>query len=416
MLILCARVGGTYLFNHDNMELLTVLEENMQNPVQKISDVKIKMYLNALKLAFPYENVPIRRLVSQKTENEKVSSEHLAHWLSYIWNLATRTDLSEHGLTTRQVDDIMSARKEIDPEQEYALLLAEKIQVISRQDVEYPTLLQDIHDAPEVLYIQGKNELLTSQKISIVGPRNPSAYGSEIVKKIVKKMVPYQLTVVSGLAMGIDSQAHMAALANNLPTIAVLGAGHASLKLKNHTRLIKDLMTNHLIISEYPFFTEGSRQTFPIRNRIISGLSHGTIVIEARERSGSLITAKLANSQGRGVFAVPGSLYNACSVGTNQLIQKGEATLFTTVEKMCETLNFNTQLALKFEKRLQIVQGAELHKKIYRLLESELHTDQIFDECKKIPAAEILRALTELELKGFITSLPGQVWMRTTLG
>ena len=370
--------------------------------------VKNKMYLNALKLVFPYDNKVFSRLINPVT-NE---CESQSLWLSYLWNDAPRYLLQTCGLNKSQITKLIEARKEIDLEAEYDLILRENISLISRSDVDYPDLLRRIPNAPEILYLQGEKSLLTNQNIAIVGPRNPSRYGEEIVGKIVADMVPYKLTVVSGLAMGIDSLAHKAAVANALPTIAVLGAGHGSLKSKKHFRLIKELMSNHLIVSEYPFNVEGSKHTFPLRNRIISGLCQATIVIEAKERSGSLITAQLANDQGRGIFAVPGSLFNACSRGTNKYIQKGEATIFIDVETMCETLNFNTQLPLKFKKHSPNFESGGLHKKIYGQLESELHINEIINLAYPNTPSETLQALTELELKGFIKALSGQMWVR----
>lgn len=305
--------------------------------------VKTKMYLNALKLIFPYNNRLLHVLINHQNSGDhtdKISSQYL----SYLWNRMPESELENLGLKEAQKDKFIQQRKEINPETEYALLLEKKIHLISRKDVGYPLLLNHIYNSPEILYIQGKKSLLGNQNIAVVGARNATLYGHKITEKIIENLKPYNFNIVSGLARGIDSCAHEVTVKNGMPTIAVLGAGHGSLEPKMRSRLIKNLMNDHLIISEYPYHTPGDKFTFPQRNRIISGLSLATIVIEAKERSGSLITAQLANEQGRHVFAVPGSLYNECSQGTNAYIQKGEAELFLNVPTMIESLNLNGDL------------------------------------------------------------------------
>ncbi|MBT6069206.1 DNA-protecting protein DprA [Candidatus Peregrinibacteria bacterium] len=364
-----------------------------------------KIYLNALKLVFPYNNAVIGKLINQEKSAD------------YLWNKASKTELLSFEIPKKQIEKFLYEREKIDPMKEFWLLEKENIDLISRANVGYPTLLDDIYDAPEILYLQGKSSLLNNRNIAMVGARAPSKYGPEIVEKIVKEFVSYNFTVVSGLAMGIDSAAHEAAVENGLPTIAVLGAGHGSIKGRSHFRLFKELIANQLIISEYPYNIEGAKHTFPARNRIISGLSLATIIIEAKERSGSLITAKLANDQRREIFAVPGSLFNACSRGTNRVIQKGEAELFIDTKTMVERINFNSKLPLEYKDISKFIPEDELAGALCTFLSSPRHLGKIIENLSPMligqnPTSRILQALTELELTGFIKQADNQIWVR----
>ncbi|MDP4008142.1 MAG: DNA-processing protein DprA [Candidatus Peregrinibacteria bacterium] len=410
--------------------------------------VKIKMYLNALKLVFPYDNKVLAKLINHDklvNQTEKISSE----WLSYIFHRAQRLELQKMGLTEIKIKELLKRRFEIDVEAEYALLLKENVSLISRSDREYPSLLNQIYNAPEVLYVQGKKSMLSNQnnswEISIVGTRAASSYGLEVTERIVKDLKPYEPTIVSGLAMGIDMAAHSAAISNDLPTIAVLGAGHGSLKPKYGFRLIKELLTNHLVVSEYPFNIKGDKFTFPQRNRIIAGLSLATVVVEARSRSGALITAQMAAENNREVFAVPGSILSTYSRGTNETIKKSEAELYLDVPTMIETINLSA--FLPFAERYPISQKEELakqllaarklallsprvrfagplpnsiipdieghiHRKIYDNLKCPMSIGEMI-EVTGATTQELLISLTELELQGYIKEDTNQKWLRT---
>lgn len=373
-----------------------------------MATVKIKMYLNALKCAFPYDNVVLAKLINHGS----------SQWLSHVFHRANKSELQSLGVTSKQIDTLREARIKIDPEQEYARTIAEKITLISRSCDDYPTLLNEIHDAPEILYMQGQKSLLTTQMwgVSIVGTRTCSSYGITMTENIVRDLKMYSPTIVSGLAMGIDQVAHRAAVANALPTIAVLGAGHGSIKGKKHFRLIRELLANHLIISEYPFQTSGTKFTFPQRNRIISGLSLATIVIEAKERSGSLITAQLANDQKRDVFALPGSCFNEMSRGTNKLIQKGEATLFTDVPSMIEAINFRATLPFeeglkKISHKPKCVIEDPIQEKVYNLLKTPTDFNTLLEKTR-LSTQELLTVLSILELQGMVKESNHHMWIR----
>ncbi|MBC2128418.1 DNA-processing protein DprA [Listeria marthii] len=190
-------------------------------------------------------------------------------------------------------------------------------------DDHYPALLREIYEAPPILFCKGNIDLLQKQAIAIVGTRQMSEYGRKACRKIASELSEHQLTIVSGMAIGIDTTAHKAALQKDGATIAVLGSGVNNIYPLKNQLLANDIARDGLLLSEYLPDEEARRWHFPERNRIISGLSIGTVIIEAAERSGSLITADMALEQNRQVFAVPGNIFIDTWKGTNYLIQEG---------------------------------------------------------------------------------------------
>lgn len=198
------------------------------------------------------------------------------------------------------------------------------IRVITIFDSDYPPLLKHIYEPPWVLYAKGNIDLLSSLKIiSIVGTRQPTKEGIESLRRLIPPLVADGWVIVSGLAVGIDTQAHEIAIENGGNTIAVIAGGFNHIYPKQNKKLAKRLMDDHLILSEHPPHVRPQKWHFPLRNRIISGISLGTVVVQAKEKSGSLITASLALEQGREVFAVPGPIFLEQSKGPNMLIQQG---------------------------------------------------------------------------------------------
>ncbi|RXI98020.1 DNA-protecting protein DprA [Anaerobacillus alkaliphilus] len=198
------------------------------------------------------------------------------------------------------------------------------IHVVTIFDSDYPNLLKEIYDPPWVLYCKGDVSLLSNKrKLSVIGTRDPSRNGLLSLEKIVLPLIHDNWVIVSGLAVGIDGRAHTLSIMNNGKTIAVLGSGFNHIYPHCHRNLASDIASKQLLISEFSPNTPPTKWNFPLRNRIISGLSRGTLVVEARKKSGSLITADLALQQGREVFAVPGSILDDRSEGTHWLIQQG---------------------------------------------------------------------------------------------
>ena len=200
----------------------------------------------------------------------------------------------------------------------------DKIKFLSLYDQSYPPLLKEIADPPPYLFYKGDIKLShLPQIISVVGTRNPSQYGRLALEAIIKPLIINDWVIVSGLAKGIDALAHTLSINQKGKTIAVIAGGFYHVYPKQNHTLAEQIMTSHLILSEHPPSTPPQRWHFPMRNRMISGLSIGTIIIQAKKRSGSLITAQQALDQNREVFAVPGSIFDDCSAGTNELIQNG---------------------------------------------------------------------------------------------
>ncbi len=286
--------------------------------------------------------------------------------------------------------------------------MSEEIKTISINDADYPKPLKEIKDAPKVLYYRG--ELKTNENyFAVVGTRRYSDYGKQVALEIAGDLAEAGLTIVSGLAPGIDTFAHQAAVERNKRTIAVLGTGldersiypQSNLKLENEI-----LETGGCLISEYPARTPGSKITFPQRNRIISGLSLGVLVVEAKEKSGSLITAKWARKQGRKVFAVPGNIHSLNSKGCHYLIKHG-VKLVENVDDILKELNLPIPPSgLKSE---ATGENEEENLILKALLEESLYIDKIIERTK-LPTQKIVSTLAILEINGKVRNLGGNVY------
>ncbi len=281
------------------------------------------------------------------------------------------------------------------------------IKTISIEEKNYPKLLKEIKNPPEVLYYRG--EILSEENcFAIVGTRMCSSYGKEVALEIAGDLAEARLTIVSGLAPGIDTFVHQATIERNKRTIAVLGTGldEKSIYPQSNLKLAEKILENGgALISEYPPGTPGSKFTFPQRNRIISGLSLGVLVIEAKEKSGALITAKWARKQRRLVFAVPGNIHSLNSKGCHYLIKHG-AKLVESANDILEELNFPQKVA-----RGLTIEGGNLEEKlILGALEGDiLYIDKIIEKTN-LPAQKVASALAILEIKGIVRNLGNNVY------
>src|SRR3989344_309421 len=268
---------------------------------------------------------------------------------------------------------------------------------------DYPKLLVQIPDPPQQLYCRGNLELLNSECFAVVGTRKLTSYGKEATQKIVIGLVQTGFTIVSGLAMGIDAVAHQTALDTGGKTIAILGGGTDDRSIGpqiNFRLAINILKSDGLIISEYPEGFHANEKTFPQRNRIISGLSRGTLVIEADEKSGALITAHCALDQNRDVFAVPGSIFSSKSLGTNTLIKKG-AKLVVSAQDITDEYGYNLSI---FEKNSNILSTKDpVERNIIAILKEkgEITADEIIRESTENTSRD-LSSISALEIKGII--------------
>jgi len=260
---------------------------------------------------------------------------------------ASRSELQSFGISRSIIDGIHEPKEDA-IQRDLAWLEHENHHVITIQDASYPELLRQIPDPPCVLYVLGKPKLaanlLTEPQLAIVGSRNASAYGKEIATSFAQKLASSGLVITSGLASGVDGASHRGALQADIgSTIAITACGLDRVYPAEHRQLAEQISQRGLLISEFPIGTSPMPGHFPRRNRIISGLSLGTLIVEASMKSGSLITARLATEQGREVFAIPGSIHNPLSKGGHTLIRNG-AKLVETVEDVLEELKHHIDL------------------------------------------------------------------------
>lgn len=283
---------------------------------------------------------------------------------------------------------------------------AEKIgaKLVTGEDENYPAHLKHIYDPPPLLYVHGELRPEDSRAVAVVGSRNPTSYGQAAAERISRGLASRGVTVVSGMARGVDSCAHRGALLAGGRTIGVLGCGLDVVYPPEHRELYKQVAAQGAVVSEFPLGTPPDRDHFPIRNRIISGLSLGVAVVEATLRSGSLITARLALEQGRDVYAVPGNVDSARSAGANRLIKQG-AKLVTHAEDILEEILPLAPPAAEAPSRPAF--SAEEERVFAALEEESLHIDELMARCG-LPSARISAILLSLELAGHIRQLPGK--------
>jgi len=272
----------------------------------------------------------------------------------------------------------------------------------SIQSSYYPSLLSKIIPAPQSLYYKGNLDLLQAQCIAVVGPRKSSMYGKKNCKDFVSALVEAGFCIVSGLAIGIDSIAHRTALEKGGETIAVLGGGIDIAYPHSNYKLYQQILSKGLVLSEYPSGTPGFKFHFPERNRIISGLSIATLVVEARIKSGSLITANLAFEQNREVYAVPGSVFDSTNEGVHKLIASNKAKLIHSPGHLLEELSASSQLTIPFGTRPKAPSLEPEESAVIDLLRSSPKTAEQLAQEQNKPLQKIITILTELELKELI--------------
>ena len=272
---------------------------------------------------------------------------------------------------------------------------------ITINDDIYPECLKEISDPPEKLYYKGNLELLKSERmIAVVGTRNPSSYGKLCCEYMIKKMSKADITIVSGFAKGIDSIAHKTSLITGAKTIAVIASGLDIVYPASNLSLYREIEEKGLILTEYEPGTKPFKGNFPQRNRIIAGLSKGVIVVESKDRGGSLITADLALEYNRDVYAVPGDIFSEYSKGCNNLIRDAKAKSLSHIKELLEDYNWENKeenKSLKFTKNQDLILNS---------LSTEKSFDQILEETK-IAQTEILSELINLEIMGLIKSIAG---------
>ena len=328
---------------------------------------------------------------------------------SEAWH-APADELRAAGLDKRSIAAVQKAQQSLDLEAEWAAIDAIGTRVILLDDAEYPPLLRSIEAPPMLLYVRGDVLEADRWAIAIVGTRNATTYGKEVTRMLASELAKAGITVVSGLAVGIDSIAHRTALAHNGRTLAVLGSGLRNIYPAQHQGLAEDIVAQGALISEYAPTSVPLSGNFPARNRLISGLALGTLVIEAGAQSGALITAQFALEQGRDVFAVPGSILSRMSDGPNQLIVEG-ATPVRSVESILNHLNLSN--AITQQEISAIVPETPAEALLLPLLSREpRHIDEL-GRTSGLLAADVSATLGFMELKGMVRHVGGMHYVIT---
>lgn len=323
--------------------------------------------------------------------------EHFSS-LENAWR-ASAKELEKAGLDAKTIEAILVLRPKIDPEAEMERLQQYKVKVLTFESPEYPWRLKEIYDPPAVLYVRG--ELLPQDEVclAVVGTRKATIYGRQVTEEIVGDLARNGVTIVSGLARGIDSVAHRTAIEAGGRTIAIFGCGLDIVYPAENARLAYEIMGHGALISEYPLGTKPRADNFPRRNRIMSGMSLGVLVVEAGESSGAMITAELALEQDREVFAVPGSVLSPASRGTNRLIKEG-AKLVQGYMDILEELNL-TIIPQQMEMK-GLLPADEMESRLLKQISHEpTHIDDI---CRSsgLGAAVVSSTLAMMELKGMV--------------
>lgn len=289
------------------------------------------------------------------------------------------------------------------------------LSLLTFNDVGYPHNLKMIYDPPPILYIKGEIKERDDRSLAVVGSRSASAYGKDTTQRLTRALAGRGFTIVSGLARGIDTAAHLGALQGGGRTVAVLGSGLDVIYPWENSRLAEDISERGAVISEFPLGAQPEAPHFPSRNRIISGLSLGTIIIEASFRSGSLITARLALEQGREVFAVPGNVDSPWSKGTNRLIKEG-AKLVMYPEDIIEELlpQYQVPARLKGENTSEPEDLTIEGKTILALLEANPVPIDSLIRKTGFSSGQVSSLLLDLELKGLVKQLPGKLFKKVS--
>jgi len=323
--------------------------------------------------------------------------------LDKAW-IASETQLAQSGLEPQPIANLMAFRKSIDLDAEVAKVDKAGAWFVTLQDADYPAQLKKLPDAPPVLYIKGTLIPDDERALSIVGTRKATTYGRDTAHYFAKSLANHQVTVVSGLAQGIDAAAHRGALDGGGRTFAVLGSGIDRIYPREHFKMANEIVQHGAIISEFPIGAPPEARNFPRRNRIISGLSLGVLIVEAPEKSGAMITATTAAEQGRDVFAVPGNIFNAASRGTNRLIQDG-AKLVMDVKDILDEFNIVHQTVQTRVTAEKIAPANDNEIAILDYLSADpIYVDDLV-RMSGLPVSVVSSTLTILELKSLIRSV-----------
>jgi len=326
-----------------------------------------------------------------------------------IFNASFEELKNVEGISIKAVEAITAFKPTDEIDRELDEILSKEINIITLNSPDYPENLKNIYDPPPFLYVKGSFIEGDKNSVAVVGSRNASEYGIKVTQEISRHLASLGITIVSGMARGIDSAAHMAAIQGGGRTVAVLGSGLDVIYPPENKRLFEKITENGAVVSEYPLGTRPNSYNFPPRNRIISGFSLGVLVVEASPKSGSLITAKLALDQGRDVYAVPGNVYSYKAKGTHSLLKSG-AKLVDNANDIVEELNITVK---PIKENKNVIQGLSPELlKIYDIFQDEpIHIDHIIIKTG-FSSGRISALLLDLELSEILKQLPGKMFTK----
>ncbi|NQT95526.1 MAG: DNA-protecting protein DprA [Candidatus Omnitrophica bacterium] len=314
------------------------------------------------------------------------------------------------GIGPNIAESIKKAPSTHDIDRELSLIKKHNVKVVTIFDKDYPEDLKNTYDPPIVLYTKGELKNPGALSIAIVGSRRCTQYGLKAAQRIARELSAYKITIVSGMARGIDTAAHKGAMEANAQTIAVLGNGLASIYPPENRKLACEIIKHGMLVSEFCMEMPPHKQNFPRRNRVISGLSKGVVVVEAAAKSGALITADFALDEGRDVFAVPGGAGYATSQGTNNLIREG-AKLAESASDIIEELGINSKELVK-DQTSGLNFNNECEEDVYNLLSDEPKDIEYLTEAASSKPKKMRVALLQLEIKGLVKQLPGKLYVK----
>ena len=323
---------------------------------------------------------------------------------------ASESELRAAGLDRRTIRSVADGRQKFDPDAEAELLLKSGVRAFTWHDDDYPAQLKEIYDLPPLIYVKGNLTPDDERSVAVVGTRNPSHYGRQVAERLVYDIASAGVTIVSGLARGVDGIAHRIALDAGQRTIAVLGSGVDIIYPREHTSLSERIAENGALISELTLGTRPDARNFPRRNRIMSGMTLGTLVIEAGARSGALITARQALEENREVFAVPGSIFSPNSEGTNRLIRESAAKLVTACEDVLEELNLSA-VAQQIEMAALFPEDENEAELLRYITFDPVHVDDVCRSSGR-SAPDVSSTLAMMELKGLVRQVGGMNYVR----
>ena len=329
--------------------------------------------------------------------------------LEAAWQ-AGSSDLQAAGLDQKTANLVASRRQAIDPDGELSRLAELGVRAVTRHDADYPPRLKEIYDLPPVLYVRGELTPDDERSVAVVGTRKPSAYGREAAHRLSFDLARSGVTVVSGLARGIDAIAHRAALEAGQRTIAVLGSGVDVIYPREHASLADQILERGALISEHPLGVRPDAQNFPRRNRIMSGMTLGTVVVEGSETSGALITARHAIDENREVFAVPGNIFSPSSRGANRLIKESGAKLVLDYTDVLEELNLSS-VGQQMEMAALFPQDEQESHVLPFVSYDPVHIDEII-RSSRMEISTVSGALAMMELKGLVRQVGGMNYIR----